>query len=114
MAGGKISLAAQRHAANIVAVALYVTKLKEARAAAKVSGMELAKEKMAAERAALAKGKSEKGGGGGTGGKKKAQGKGKGKGKAAVAGAAGAAVVKRRGRPLLEPGVCGQCRRLTH
>ena len=75
--------------------------------------MELAKEKAAEERLLLRKGKAEEGKGGGAVGKGKAKGKGKGKGKvkkAAVAAAQGAAVVKKRGRPPLEPGVCGRCR----
>ena len=61
MAGGKTSAAAERHAATVVRIAFYVTKLKETRAAARISGLELAREKAAEERAALAKGKAGKG-----------------------------------------------------
>ena len=117
----KISSAAVRHNSNMVKIAYFMTKLKEARAAARVTSLELAKEKAAEERAALAKGKTEKEKAGGVKGKEKAKGKGKGKGTgkgkgkgtAAVAGVAGAAVIKKRGRPLREPGVCGQCRWLA-
>ena len=45
MAGGKLSKLALRHSANVVRVAYFETKLKEARAQKRESGMALAKEK---------------------------------------------------------------------
>jgi len=54
MAIGK-SAAATRHTANVVRIAWLMTELKKARAAAKVSGGMLAKEKATEERAALQK-----------------------------------------------------------
>ena len=104
-----MSIAAVRHAANIGLIARLTTELKKARAAAKVTGVALAKEKASEEKAALAKARTQS--------KPKVLVPVRKKFSKPVKGGIKSckpvvAVAQSRGRPSSAPGECNQCRRL--